>query len=161
MSQPKKSKRFKYNLEAVLKVRDIREKQEQEKFMTAEKQYLEEQKKEEEIKEFQSQKYKELRTIIEPGAKISNFQEVLMRNTHLGIVKTQVEEQEKVKLEAERIKEEKRELLLKAVRDKKIIEKDKENKRDGWKKVMDKEAGKFLDDIATIGFSRKKREKES
>jgi flagellar protein FliJ len=158
MSTPKKSKRFNYNLESVLKVRDIREKQEQEKFLAAEQKFMEEERKEEEIKSFQNQKYRELRTLMEPGAKISDFQEVLMRNSHLDIVKTQVEEQERAKKEAEKLKEAQRETLIKAVKDRKIMEKDKENKKESWRKVMDKEQGKFLDDIATIGFSRKKRD---
>lgn len=158
MAKPKKSKRFNYNLGSVLKVREIREKQEQEKFLQAEKHFFEEEKKEKEIKEFQQQKYTELRDIINPGSKISNFQEVLMRKSHLEIVKEQVVEQQHLKEEAERLKEEQRQRLIKAVRDKKVMEKDKEKKKDGWRKLMDKEDGKFLDEIATIGFARKMRE---
>jgi len=35
MSKPQKSKRFVYNLQSVLKVREIREKQQQEKYILA------------------------------------------------------------------------------------------------------------------------------
>jgi len=127
MSKPKKSKRFNYQLESVLKVRNIREKQEQEKFMLAERKFLEEQKKEEEIKTFQDQKYKELRQEMSSGD--INFQHVLMRKSHLEILKEDVKKQEEQREEAEKKKDEKREDLIKAAKNKKIIQKDKENKR--------------------------------
>jgi flagellar export protein FliJ len=158
MAKAKKSKSFNYNLSAVLRVKEIKEKQEQEKFLTAEKHFFEEQKKEEEIKAFQQEKYRELRKIMDPGSTISNFQEVLMRNSHLDIVKEQVAEQARVKDEAERLKEEQRTQLVRAVVEKKVIERDKEKKKESWRKLMDKEQDKFLDDIATIGYSRQKRE---
>ncbi|MFC1617524.1 flagellar export protein FliJ [Candidatus Margulisiibacteriota bacterium] len=160
MTKPKKGNRFKYNLAAVLKVREIRETQEQEKFKQAEKKYLEEEKKEKEIKDFQQEKYSELRKTISPGSTISNFQEVLMRKSHLEILKDKVIEQERVKEEAEEIKEDQRDQLIKAVKDKKIMEKDQERKKGQWKKLMDKEHGKFLDEIAGIGHERKRRESQ-
>ncbi len=152
MSAPKKSKRFAYNLESVLKVKNIREIQEQEKFLAVEKKFLEEKEKEEVIKAFQNQKYQELRTIMAPGKPIDNFQQVLMRKTHLERVKGDVEKQIQETQEAERLKEEQRQELIRAVKEKKIMEKDKDHKKGAWKKLMDKEQGKFLDDIATIGF---------
>lgn len=159
--KPKKSKRFNYNLTAVLKVREIRERQEQEKFQEAERHFEEEALKAEELKKMQQEKYGELRNIMGPGSQMTNFQQVLMRKTHLDIVKEQVIEQDRVKEEAERLKEEQRLHLIRAVMDKKIMEKDKEKKKESWRKLMDKEDGKFLDDIATIGFSRNKRLKDS
>jgi len=158
MAKPKKSKRFNYNLESVLRVREIHEKQEQEKFLEATKRFEDEEKKEHEIKDFQSKKYHELRTIMDAGSKISDFQQILMRKTHLDIVKEQVDEQTRVKDEAERLKEDQRLNLVKAVVQKKIIDKDKSKKKEVWRKLMDKEQGKFLDEIATIGFVRKQRE---
>lgn len=160
MSEPKKSKRFNYNLESVLKVRAIREKQQQEKFAQAEKEYIEEQKKEEEIKEFQRQKYSELRTLISPGKPIENFQEVLMRKSHLEILKDKVIEQEKSREVAEEKKEQERDTLVKAAMNRQIMEKDKDNKKDSWRKLMDKEDSKFLDEIATIRHDPKKRDAE-
>ena len=35
--------------------------------------------------------------------------------------------------------------------------KDKEKTKEAWKKIMDKEDGKFLDEMAVLGFDRKKR----
>ena len=158
MAKPKKGKKFTYNLDAVLKVREIREKQEQEKFQEAERKYLEEKKKEADIKNFQQEKYSELRNLMGTGSKISNFQQVLMRKSHLDIVKTQVEDQERAREEADQLKEDQRQQLIKAVKDKKIMEKDREKKQTAWKKFMDKEDVKFMDDISTIGFDRKRRD---
>ncbi len=160
MSKAKKSKVFKYKLDTVLRVREIREKQEQEKFQIAEKKYFEEMQKEEKIKAFQKEKYGELRNIIEPGNVISDFHEILMRKGHLEIVKEQVLEQEKQRQEAERLKDEQRKQLIKAALDKKIMEKDKDKTRNSWKKIMDKEETKFFDDISSIRFNQQKRNAE-
>jgi len=157
MAKVKKSKRFNYNLESVLKVREIHEKLEQEKFVKAEQEFLAQKKKEEEMKALENQQYQDLRTAMGPGAKM-NFHEILMRKTHLEIYKEKVKEQEQVRFEAEEKKEVQRQDLIKATQDKKVIEKDKDNKRSEWKHVMDKEEGKFLDDIASVRFDRSRRE---
>ena len=161
MSKPQKSKRFVYNLQALLKVREIREKQEQDKFAEAEKKFLEEKKKEEEIKNFQSQCYAKLREIMSGEKGMPNVQEIMMRKVHLEVLQGQVEEQIKKTEEAEKAKEEQREALTKAIKEKKVIEKDKEKTREAWKKLMDKEEGKFLDDISTVGFEMKRRQAEA
>jgi hypothetical protein len=158
MSTPKKSKRFNYSLQTVLKVREIREKQEQEKFKEAEKVLQEEIKKEKEIKDFQNAKYNELTNIMSGKDGHTDLQNVIMRKSHLEVVKEQVLQQEKVKEEAEEKKEDQRKNVVKAVKDTKIIEKDKENKRKVWKKIMDKEEGKFLDDISAVAYEKKRRD---
>lgn len=155
MSKPKKSKSFKYNLESVLKVRKIRQDQQYEQFVEAQRRLEIEEKKEAEIKQFQAEKYSELRTLMSPGTPISNFHEVLMRKSHLDIVKTQVEAQEKEKHQALEAQEQERQNLVRAMQDKQIIEKDKSNKKTAWTKLMEKEQNKFIDDIATIAFTRK------
>ncbi|MBT5856304.1 hypothetical protein HOH87_06710 [bacterium] len=156
---PKKSKRFLYNLKSVLKYREIRETQEQDKFNAAERKFIEEKKKEDELKNQQSSEYTELRGRMSEGATI-DFQQVQMRRAHLDILKDKVVEQEKVRVDAETAKEDQREELVKAVKDKKILEKDKEKKRESWKEVMKKEDVKFMDEISSIGFLRKRREKD-
>jgi len=158
--KPKKSKRFKYNLETVLKYRQIRETQEQEKFTKARKKYESELEKEEKIKKFQKEKYLELAEKMSAGHVI-DFQQVLMRRSHLDDLKGKVIEQEKSREEAEKKKEEQREELVKAVKDRKIMDKDKEKKRDAWKDLIKKEEGKFLDEIASIGFVRKMKMAEN
>ena len=54
---PKKSRRFKYALASVLKFKELRESQEQEKFNLAEKKYQKELKKEEEMKAQEQQEH--------------------------------------------------------------------------------------------------------
>ena len=55
MSKPKKGKRFVYSLETLLKVRGIRERQQQEKFNEAEKKVKEEERKEAQMKKEQQE----------------------------------------------------------------------------------------------------------
>jgi len=148
---------FRYNLATVLKVRNIREKLEKEKFAVAQKEYKKELKKEEEIKEFQSEKLNEQKKAL--SGKISNFNRILQGHFHLGKVKKDVETQEQKRLEAEQKKEEQREKLMKAIIDRKIMDKDKDHKKVAWVKLMNKEETKFLDDISTSRFTRGKQER--
>jgi flagellar export protein FliJ len=157
MSQARKSKRFRYQLETLLKVRTIREKQAQEAFQKAEQAHLEEVEKEKKIKDFESEKYEELRDLMSGKQSLTDVQMVMMRKAHLEVLHTQVIQQEERTRQAEELKEQKRLELITTVRNRKIIEKDREKTRESWRKLMDKEAGKFLDDIAVIGFENKSR----
>jgi len=156
--QERKNKKFEYNLDSVLRVRNIRKKQEEEQFNKAQLRLREEKRKEEELKDFQKQKYNELREMMEAGSTIENFQHVLLRKSHLELLKEKVDGQEKIREEAEEKRDDQRVKLVAAVKNEKIIEKDKENKKEVWKKVLAKEQTKSLDDIATIGYIRRKRE---
>ena len=157
MAEVKKSKRFNYKLAAVLKVREIRENQQKDKFAEAERKHKQEIEKEQRLKQLLTDKYSELRDLMASGS-IENMNDIMMRKAHLESVKGKITEQVKVREEAEKIKEEEREKLIQTVKDRKIIEKDKGKKRVSWRKVMDKEEGKFLDDISTVGYVKKKRE---
>ncbi|MCP4050809.1 MAG: hypothetical protein GY730_08905 [bacterium] len=158
MARPEKSKRFKYRLKTVLKVRDIREKQAQDKFHEALKAAEEEKRKEDEVKAVQNQQYMELSDIMSGKSDVgmTDMQQVMVRTAHLDVLKVKVVEQEKKREEADKEKEVKREELVHKIKEKKIIEIDKENKREEWKKFMDKEEGKFLDDISSVGFERRR-----
>ena len=156
---PKKSKRFSYNLKSVLKYREICESQEQEKFTEAERTFLEELRKEEDIK---TQKHAEYLDLVEQmgAGQTLDFQRLEMRRGHLDILKERLYAQSQVREDAEEAKEIQREKLIDAMKDRKILEKDRENKQKIWKKLMDKEEIKFLDDIATMGYERKRRQLE-
>lgn len=158
--KPEKSKRFKYNLASVLKFRNIREEQEREKFNEAERKHAEEERKEKELKDQQAAEYAELKERMGRGHTL-NFDQIQMRRGHLDTLKEKVVEQEKATEEAEDHKLEKHKDLVKAVKDRKILDKDKEKKKDLWKKLMIKEENKFLDEIASIGMERKRREGDS
>lgn len=155
--KPQKAKRFKYALETVLKYRKIVETQEHEKFIKDQKAYLEEKDKEEQLKMIQKNEYRELTDHMSAGKEL-DFQQIEMRRGHLDILKEKVISQTKVREEAEEKKETQRKELVKSVKNRKIMETDKDKKRVLWKKVMDKEEGKFLDELGTIGFERHKRE---
>jgi flagellar export protein FliJ len=157
MARKAKKGPFKYNLSTVLKVREIREKLEKEKFTKAQKEYLAELEKEEEVKRFQAQKIDQQRQAL--TGQISNFGLILQGYFHLGKVKVDVKNQEDKRLEAEQRKEEQRERLIKSMLDRKIMDKDKDKKKVAWRKLMDKEETKFLDDLSTGRYSRTKDKK--
>lgn len=153
---PKKGKRFIYNLKSVLKFREIREQQEQETFVEKQREFEEEKRKEEEIKKFQAEKYHELKDELSSGE--IDFHQVQVRKGHLEILKDQVIEQEKKKQESEEAMHEQREVLVQAVKERKVLDKDKEKKKETWKKMMNKEDAKFMDEIGGIGQERKRRD---
>lgn len=154
-AKPKKSKRFDYNLKTVLKVRNIFERIEKEKFAEAQKEFQKQLKKEEEMKEYEKQQQKQLRSKL--TGKINDFSSVLHRHEYLKKYKQDVVAQEQKTKEADQKKEEQRERLIKAIKDRKILDKDKEHKRESWQKLMNREETKFLDDISNARFNRDKQ----
>lgn len=157
MRKAKKSKRFEYNLRTVLKVRNIFERIEKEKFAEAQRKYLEELKKEEEMHEYERQQQVQLRNKL--TGQIDDFASVMHRHAFLKKYKQDVVVQENKTKEADQRKEEQRERLIKAIKDRKIIDKDKEHKREAWQKLMNREETKFLDDISTTRYFRNKESK--
>jgi flagellar export protein FliJ len=153
---PKKSKRFQYNLESALNFRGLRETQEQDKFNKAEQKYMEELGKEERMKNQERSESADLLSEISEGKTI-DFQQVMMRKAHLEQLKGRITEQVEVRETAEKEKEDQRDVLIQAMKDKKILEEDKEKKHEMWKRIMKKEEVKFLDDIASIAFSKQVR----
>lgn len=158
MSKIKKSKRFTYNLQTVLKVRIIQEKQEQDKYNETIRQLEEEIKKEQALIDQERLQYLELRELM--MGDVANVQMITARKYFLEKLKDDIAAQTQKRIEAEEKKEAQRLKLIEAVKARKIMEKDREKKKIAWKKLMDKEDNKFLDDIATIGFDRKARQKE-
>jgi len=156
---PKKSKRFQYNLESALNFRELRETQEQDKFNKAEQKYMEELGKEERMKNQERVENAGLVSELSEGKTI-DFQQVMMRKAHLEQLKGEIIEQVEVRETAEKEKEDQRDVLIQAMKDKKILEEDKEKKREMWKNIMKKEEMKFLDEIASIAFSKKVRSNE-
>jgi flagellar FliJ protein len=156
MGAPKPGKRFKYDLEAVLKVRGVREKKEQEKFAEKSREYLTEKQKEEQIREEKKGKEEELRNVFRKGP-ISDFEKVLRRKAHLDVLKDDLSDQVEKVIEASRHLEEQRARLIEAMKDKKIIEKHKGRKLNEYTKLMEGLEAKFLDEIATQRFEHEKR----
>jgi len=153
--EPKPGKKFKYDLTAVLKVREIRERKEQEKFAEKNRQFLEEKEREEAIAAAKKGKEEELRGVFRQGP-ISNFQKVLHRRAHLDVLKDDLAEQMEKVIEASKLLEEQRAKLIEAVKDKKIMEKHKEKKLEEYTKLMTGLEMKFMDEIATQRFKREK-----
>jgi flagellar protein FliJ len=156
MAAPKPGKKFKYDLDSVLKVRGIREKREQEKFAEKNREFLEQKRKEDEIKQEKRGKEAELRDVFNRGP-ISNFEKVLRRKAHLEVLKDNLDDQVEKVIEASKNLEEQRARLVAAMKDKKIMEKHRERKLDEYKKVMQNLEMKFLDEIATQRFEHEKK----
>ncbi len=153
----KKSKRFKYNLQTLLKVREIRKKQAEEVYNEAKRQLEIERKKEEELRQKEILAYAEFREFMTSGD-LGDVGEINRHKVHVEKAKQAILKQLEIIQQAIEKVEEARLELVKCLKDQKIIEKDKEHKREAWRKLMDKEAGKFLDDIASVGFVKKTRE---
>lgn len=153
----KAGKRFIYGLETVLKVRNIRESKEKEKFNISQKEYHDEKLKEQKIEDDKRRQANELKSLVAEGT-IADFSKVLTRRENLNILKDQLDMQIEKVVEASQKLERQREKLLSAMKDRKIIERDKDNKHKQYTELMKKLEIGFLDEIATLKFGRKKRE---
>lgn len=154
MARVIKPGKFKYPLETVLKVRGIKERKEQEKFAEKKREYIKEKEREEQLERERVEKQKELRRIIKRGP-ISDFERVLRRKAHLGVVKERLDEQIEKVIEASQRLESQRAKLLESMKDRKIIEKDKEHYFDEYQELMKGLEVKFLDEIATLRYKHK------
>ncbi len=152
MAEQKPGK-FKYNLETVLKVRGIKEKKEKERFAEKQKAYLTEKQREEQMEENKREKEGELKSIIKKGP-ISHFEKVLRRHAHLGVLKKDIDDQIEKVIDASQKLEDQRAKLIESMKDRKVIEKNKEHRLDEYKEMMKQLEIKFLDEIATQRFKR-------
>jgi flagellar protein FliJ len=145
--------RFKYSLETVLKVRNIKETQEKEEFAKKQRSFQLEKQKEEQLEQEKQEREGELKHIMKKGP-ISEFEKVLRRHAHLGVLKKDVDDQIEKVIDASKHLESQRTKLIDSMKDRKIIEKNKENKLVEFKKKMQDLEIKFLDEIATQRFKR-------
>lgn len=157
MARKVKAGKFKYNLETVLKVRNIREKKEQEKFAEKKREYIKEKEQEDVLRTRKRGEEDTIRQAFKKGF-IADFEKVMRRHSHLGILKKDIENQVEKVIEASKNLEDQREKLILSMKDKKIIEKDKENTLKKYNKLMQDLELKFLDEIATQRFQRDKGE---
>lgn len=151
----KPGKKFKYDLEAVLKVRGIKEKKEQEKFAVKQREYQDEKEKEDHIRDKKTGEEDTIRETYKKGP-ISDFEKVMRRHAHLGILKEDLDKQVDQVIKASQKLEEQREKLMFAMKDKKIMEKNKENRFKDYQKAMQQLEIKFLDEIATERFKHER-----
>ena len=115
--------------------------------------------KEKKIIREQNINYIELETIVREG-QFEKMTELKLRKQHANTLEQKLDDQKKATAEAKEKLEEEKDKLLQCVKDKKIMEKDREETREAWKKLMLKEDIKFLDEIAGIGFESKRRKSE-
>jgi flagellar FliJ protein len=155
----KPGKKFKYNLQAVLKVRGIREKKEQEKFAEKKRVFNTEKEKEDALKEKDRVRKGELKTILKPGP-IKDFASIMRRRAHLGALKEDIEKQVEKVIDASNKLNDQRNKLIDAMKDKKIMEVHKEKQHGLFKKAVQDLELKFLDEIATQRFQHGKIENE-
>jgi flagellar export protein FliJ len=162
MSKPKKGKRFNYPLEALLKVREIREKQQQEAFNKAEKKLHKERLTEARMKKEQDSHIIKVHEMLS-STELPSLTTIQMNQQHVKVLEKKVNEQKEVVVKAEEKRIEERDLLIEKAKEKKIIQKDREKTRTAWKKMMDKLDAQFLDELSSIKFAStmiKKEEEE-
>ena len=150
----KPGKKFKYDLETVLKVRHIHEKKELETFAERKRSYLEELAKQDRIEAEKRAREGELRSILGKGP-ISDFERILRRKHHLGILKEEKDKQVKKTDEASEKMEVQRQKLVESVKERKVMERHKENKFKKYKEVMTQLEGKTMDEIAVTRHARR------
>src|SRR3989339_1407811 len=157
MARKIKAGKFKYGLETVLKVRKIREKKEQEKFAEKKREYLKEKEEEDKLRYRKKSEENVIRDAFKKGP-ISDFEKVMRRHANLGILKENIETQVEKVIEASKKLEDQREKLIASVKDKKIMEKDKENTLKKYNKLMQDLELQFLDEIATQRYQRDRKQ---
>ncbi|MAH80529.1 MAG: hypothetical protein CMP39_02450 [Rickettsiales bacterium] len=157
MSKPKKGNKFVYSLETLKKYRDIKEKKQQEELIKAEQVVKEEQQKEIEFVAEQNNHYAYFEDIL-ASDEIPSLDIIQMNQVHMKKLQEKVNTQKEEVKKAEEHKDEQKEKLVEATKEKKIIDKDREKTREKWKKMMDKLDAQFLDELGTIKFARKKIE---
>lgn len=155
MVKQKPGKKFKYDLQAVLKVREIKEKKEQEKFAEKNREYLIEKEKEELIEKEKRNKEQELRDIFKKGP-IANFDKIIRRRAHIDVLKDDLAAQVEKVIEANKKLDEQRARLIDSMKNKKVMQKHREKKLEEYNKLMQSLEMKFMDEIATQRFGRDK-----
>ncbi len=154
MSKPKKGKRFVYSLQTLLKVRKIKERQQQEKFNEAEKKLHEEQLKEEIIKKQQAEHLAYVHELLS-SKELPKLSIIQMHQAHVKTMQEKVKAQEQEVIKSEEKRDQEREELIQKTKEKRIIEIDRDKTRVEWKKMMDKLDSQFLDELASIKFASK------
>jgi flagellar FliJ protein len=154
--KPEPGKKFKYGLDTVLKVRAIREKQEQERFGERKRELLTEQEREEIIKTKRIESQDELRGRLKKTEEIKDFQDVIRRQAHLEVLKKNLDQQIEKVIEATENLERQRQKLVVAMKDKKVMQKHKYRKLQEYNLEMNRLETKFLDEIGTMRFVRDK-----
>ena len=81
-----------------------------------------------------------------------------MNQIYMKKLEEKVDTQKEEVKKAEDYKESQKEKLVEAMKEKKIIDKDHDKTKEKWKKMMDKEDAKFLDELGEISFTRNKIE---
>jgi flagellar protein FliJ len=151
--QEQKAGRFRYSLETVLKVRGIKEKREKERFAEKQIAFMTEKEREDALKVQKKDKEFELKSIIKKGP-VTDFEKVLRRHAHLGVLKKDIDTQVEKVIDASKKLEDQRTKLVDAMKDRKVMEKNKEHKVKEYDQMMKNLEIKFLDEIATQRFKR-------
>ena len=154
MSKPKKGKRFVYSLQTLLKVRKIKERQQQEVFNKAEIKLQEEQLKEELIKKEQAEHLSYVHSLLS-SEELPQLSVIQMHQAHVKTMQEKVKAQQEEVIKSEEQRDKEREELVQKTKEKRIIEIDRDKTRVAWKKMMDKLDSQFLDELASIKFASK------
>lgn len=146
---------FQFRLQRVLKYRETIEDTRKKEFAEISRIYELEAEKLRSLQEEQSEKLQELGEL-QRG--ILNLLVILFYHAYLGRLRTEIDAQAKRVEEVRLEKEQKREALIQASKDKKVLERLRERELEAYQKEEDRKLQIFMDEIGTSKAAREKHE---
>lgn len=138
-------KNYKFSLQSVLEIRDSKEKNALEEFVSAQNRLEEEDRKKRELID-------KLDSKLQKSIASKNIQDLIMDSLYRGDLETRIRYQNKIIVEKTKELEKVREKLRAAQKDKKIIEKLKEKDLDEYKAEVQKKKQEEIDEFAVLRF---------
>lgn len=146
---------FQFRLQRVLKYRETIEDTRKKEFSEISRIYELEAEKLRSLREEQGEKLQELGEL-QRG--ILNLLVILFYHAYLARLRTEIDAQEKRVEEVRLEKEQKREALIQASKDKKVLERLRERELEAYQKEEDRKLQVFMDEIGTSKAAREKQE---
>ncbi len=138
-------KNYKFSLQSVLEIRDSKEKNALEEFVSAQNRLEEEDRKKRELID-------KLDSKLQKSIASKNIQDLIMDSLYRGDLETRIRYQNKIIVEKTKELEKVREKLRAAQKDKKIIEKLKEKDLNEYKTEIQKKKQDEIDEFAVLRF---------
>ncbi len=147
---------FRFNLEPVLKHRKIVEEELQKEMSALKRRHISEQTKLLALEKSRSQCLRELQ---EKQARGIRARKISLYSDFIGRVTLQIEEQKKKVVSLEKIVTKKREKLIKAMKDRKMVDQLKKNRLALFEKNERRKEQKLMDEVAVMGFQKSQKGK--
>lgn len=151
-----KQKKFKFKLENILKLKQKKEDEEKERLARLFRKLEEE---EEKLRNLQKEKTDSVTYIKSKKSSGSlDIDELKMYQLHLEKLEEKIENQKFYIEQTKKEVEKQRQILIEAAQERKTYEKLKEKQQEEFNKAFELEERKFIDEIATMRYTRKEKE---